>query len=83
MIGVQGNSGKASATALAPASLLVSDIPTKNSLPGNVKKYYITRHTRGRRSTGAQVYVCKRDGCGFDSYLGEFNISSLVTRQNV
>lgn len=30
---MQGNSGNASAIALAPASLLVSEIPTKNSRP--------------------------------------------------
>lgn len=33
LIGVQGNSGNAAATALAPASFVHLPIPTKNSLP--------------------------------------------------
>lgn len=34
-MGVQGYSGKAAATARAPASFVHWDIPTKNSLPEN------------------------------------------------
>lgn len=37
LIGVHGNSGKAAATALAPASLVYLPTPTKNSLPTNMK----------------------------------------------
>ena len=35
LIGTHGNSGKALATALAPASFVKSEMPTKNSLPVN------------------------------------------------
>lgn len=35
LMGVQGYSGNAAATARAPASLVQSEIPTKNSLPAN------------------------------------------------
>lgn len=35
LIGTHGNSGNALATALAPDSLVKSEIPTKNSLPVN------------------------------------------------
>ena len=33
LTGVQGNSGKAEARALAPARFVLSEIPTKNSFP--------------------------------------------------
>lgn len=38
LTGVQGYSGNAAATALAPASFVHSDRPTKNSLPNNGSK---------------------------------------------
>ena len=37
----------------------------------------------GLRGAKAQAFKCKRDGCGFDSYSGEWNILhflALVTR---
>lgn len=40
-MGVQGYSGKAAATARAPASLVHWDKPTKNSLPGKHEISYI------------------------------------------